>query len=112
MCAQAVVERAIAFSKVPRLILETLVSISEKLLDAYKSLEKAKSDGQRIGEIEVCVLPPEEKTPRHYGLMSGELGIIVFEPEFKCYATMPLSRAMRKYPMDKCSNSEKSEKLY
>ncbi|MBW4500904.1 MAG: hypothetical protein KME57_15410 [Scytonema hyalinum WJT4-NPBG1] len=38
---------------------------------------------------------------RHYGLMSGELGIIVFEPEFKCYATMPLSRAMQKYPMDK-----------
>lgn len=37
---------------------------------------------------------------------------IVFEPEFKCYATMPLSRAMRKYPMDKCCNSEKSEKLY
>ena len=38
---------------------------------------------------------------RHYGLMSGELGMIVFEPEFKCYATMPLSRAMQKYPMDK-----------
>lgn len=215
LCAQAVVERAIAFSKVPRLILETLMSISEKLLDGYKSLEKAKSDGQRIGESEVCVLPPEEKTPRetsaipdkefhqlheaeihlnyatasklwqkyshewalaiayvsskenilnkaayflsclehgwfkdvtpqakkhdpyelnteekqwyewassnglcdghlirHYGLMSGELGIIVFEPEFKCYATMSLSRAMRKYPMDKRYNSEKSEKVY
>jgi hypothetical protein len=40
------------------------MSISEKLLDGYKSLEKAKSDGQRIGESEVCVLPPEEKTPR------------------------------------------------
>lgn len=202
LSAQAVVERAIAFSKVPRLILETLMSISEKLLDTYKSLEKAKPDGQRIGESE-CMLPPEEKTPRqisgipdkefhrlveaeihlnyatasklwqkyshdwalaityvsskenilnkaayflsclqnawfkdvtpqlkkhdpyelngeqkqwyewassnglcdgrpirHYGLMSGELGIIVFEPEFKCYATMPLSRAMQKYPMD------------
>ncbi|KAB8315478.1 hypothetical protein SD81_029170 [Tolypothrix campylonemoides VB511288] len=39
------------------------MSISEKLLDAYKSLEKAKPDGQRIGESE-CVLLPEEKTPR------------------------------------------------
>jgi hypothetical protein len=30
--------------------------------------------------------------------MSGEVAIVVFEPEFKAHATMPLSRAMQKYP--------------
>src|SRR5579883_712649 len=35
---------------------------------------------------------------RHYGLIGAELGIIVFEPEFQSNASMPLSRAMQKYP--------------
>lgn len=206
LSAQAVVGRAIAFSKVPRLILAALMSVSEKLVDTYKafkSSEEAKSAGQKIDKTKVCVSLAEEKTSpetsaipdkefqrlqeaeiylnyataskiwqkykhqwelalayvssrekilnkaayflsslengwfkdvtlqpkkrdpyelnteqrewyewassnglcdgrplKYYGLMSGELAMIVFEPEFKCHATMPLSRAMQKYPID------------
>lgn len=189
LTAQTVVERAVAFSKVPRLILETLSSISEKFVDGCKWLElvllqsepKTRVEASGIPDIEFnrlkdvgihlnhatasqlwqkyssewakavayvadkesvkdraayfrkCIeqgwikdtaSQPTHRDPyelsleqlswyewatssnlcdgrpiRHYGLMSGEVAIVIFEPEFKSYATMPLSRAMQKYPM-------------
>ncbi len=189
LTAQTVVERAVAFSKVPRLILETLAFLSEKFLDGYKWLElvllqsdpKTRVEASSIPDIEFNRLKdvgiylshdaasqlwqkyssewgkatayvaskegvkdkaayfrkcleqgwlkdtahsPTNHDPydlslesrqwyewatlsnlcdgrpiRHYGLMSGEVAIVIFEPEFKSYATMPLSRAMQKYPV-------------
>ena len=189
LTAQTVVERAVAFSKVPRLILETLSSISEKFVDGCKWLElvllqsdpKTRVEASGIPDIEFNRLKdvgihlnhatasqlwqkyssewgkaiayvaskegvkdkaayfrkcleqgwmkdtthsPTNRDPyelnveqerwyewasdcqlcdgrpiRHYGLMSGEVAIVIFEPEFKSYATMPLSRAMQKYPV-------------
>jgi hypothetical protein len=55
LTAQAVVERAIAFSKVPKLILETLFAINQKLLDGHKWLvqvlsQQQQAEGQRSKE--------------------------------------------------------------
>lgn len=187
--AQKVVERAIAFSKVPRLLLETLASINEKLIDAYKWLSKGlpKSDNKtqtepsgipeeqfnRLKEADIhlnravadqlwqkyssefpkaiayvvskdkvkdkaayfrkcleqgwlkdTVSQPQSRDPyelneeqkqwydwatsselcdgrpiRHCALMSGEVAILIYEPELQCHTNMPLSRAMEKYPI-------------
>jgi hypothetical protein len=196
--AQKVVTRAIALSKVPRLLLGIMASVGEKLVDAYKSLEQSlqkpnnQKQTQRTEIAKTSSVPETNGIPehefqhlkeegiflnravadelwlkhssefadaiayvlskdkvkdkaayfrkcleqgwlkdikyqrrdpyelneeqkqwyewaascglcdgrpiRHCGLMSGEVAIVVFEPEFKAHATMPLSRAMQKYP--------------
>ncbi|MDF5717294.1 MAG: helix-turn-helix domain-containing protein [Rhizonema sp. NSF051] len=188
LTAQTVVERAIAFSKVPRLILEALSTITEKFLDGCKWLELMLLQSHPKTQVEAGGIPDIEfnrlkdvgihlnhatashlwqkyssewakatayvaskesvkdraayflscleqgwmkdttSQPIHHdpyelnfeqlswyewasssklcdgrpikrcGLMSGEVAIVIFEPEFQCYATMPLSRAMQKYP--------------
>ncbi|MCF4967146.1 helix-turn-helix domain-containing protein [Nostoc sp. CMAA1605] len=201
--AQKVVTRAIALSKVPRLILGIMASVGDKLVDAYKSLEKSlqkptnQKQTQRTDIAKTSSVPETNGIPehefqrlkeegiflnravadelwakhssefsnaiayvlskdkvkdkaayfrkcleqgwvkdsksqrrdpydlnaeqkqwyewaascglcdgrpiRHCCLMNGEVAVVVFEPELKCHTTMPLSRAIQKYP---CSQLE------
>lgn len=186
--AQKVVTRAIALSKVPRLLLETMASISEKLIDAYEGLSKGLPQSEQKTQTESSGIPEQQlnrlkeadihlniavadqlwqkyssefpkaiayvvsrekvkdkaayfrkcleqgwlkdnvpqnqkldpyelneeqkqwyewatssglcdgRPIRYCALMNGEVAIVIFEPEFQAYATIPLSRAMQKYP--------------
>ncbi|MCC5610480.1 helix-turn-helix domain-containing protein [Nostoc sp. CHAB 5834] len=70
--AQKVVSRAIALSKVPRLILEMMASAGEKLVVAYKSLEKGLQKRNNQKQTQITDTAKPSSVPETNGIPEHE----------------------------------------